>query len=114
MPKFLGKKRGCKVFRDSIFPVTPAKHVMVPVTHCPSLKTRIVTVPDGNCFFFNLLYTLTGSQKYHHEVRFTGYDLHMVNNSQLSCFLNVGEIMDSYIEQSQVQSLGTWATEIKI
>ena len=38
----------------------------------------------------------------------------MVDNSpdpQLSCFLN-GETMDSYIEQSQMQSLGAWATGV--
>ena len=40
----------------------------------------------------------------------------MVDNladPQLSCFLN-GETMDSYIEQSHMQSLGAWATEIEI
>ena len=40
----------------------------------------------------------------------------MVDNSAdppLSCFLN-GETMDSYIEQSHMQSLGAWATEIEI
>ena len=36
-----------------------------------------------------------------------------LTNPQLSCFLN-GETMDSYIEQSHMQSLGAWATEIEI
>ena len=42
-------------------------HVMVSVNHCPSSTTRIV--PDGNCFFRALSFSLTGSQDYHQEVR---------------------------------------------
>ena len=42
-------------------------HVMVSVDHCPSSTTRIV--PDGNCFFRALSFSLTGSQEYHQEVR---------------------------------------------
>ena len=41
-------------------------HVMVSVNHCPSSTTRIV--PDGNCFFRALSFSLTGSQDYHQEV----------------------------------------------
>ena len=68
-----------------------AKHVMFPVTHCPLSRTSIV--PDGNCFFRTLSYTLTGSQAYHPEVCLLD-TTYMVDNSadpQLSCFLNVGE-----------------------
>ena len=56
------------------------------------------------------------SQEYHHEVCLLDAT-YMVDNSadpQLSCFLN-GETMDSYIEQSHMQSLGgAWATESEI
>ena len=41
----------------------------------------------------------------------------MIDNSahpQLSCLINDGETMDTYIEQSKVQLLCTWATEIEI
>ena len=41
--------------------------------------------------------------------------IYMVDNSfnpQLSCLLNDSETMDSYIEQSKMQLLVTWATEI--
>ena len=35
-------------------------------------------------------------------------------NPQLSCLINDGETMDTYIEQSEMQLLGTWTTEIEI
>ena len=41
----------------------------------------------------------------------------MIDNSahpQLSCLFNDVETMDAYIEQSKMQLLGTWATEIEI
>ena len=87
---------------------------MVSVNHCPSSTSRIV--PDGNCFFRALSFTLTGSQEHHHEVRLlvTTYMIDNSANPQLSCLINDGETMDNYIEQSKMQLLGTWATEIEI
>ena len=87
---------------------------MVSVNHCPSSTTRIV--PDGNCFFRALSFTLTGSQEHHHEVHLlvTTYMIDNSANPQLICIINDGETMDIYIEQSKMQLLGTWATEIEI
>ena len=76
-------------------------HVMVSVNHCPSSTTRIV--PDGNCFFQTLSFTLTSSQEHHHEVRLlvTTYMIDNSANPQLSCFINDGETVDTYKEQSR-------------
>ena len=85
------------------------------MNHCPSSTTRIV--PDGNCFFRAHSFSLTGSQDYHQEVRLLVTTTYMIDNAanpQLSCLINDGETMDTYIEQSKIQLLGTWATEIKI
>ena len=89
-------------------------HVMVSVNHCPSSTTRIV--PDGDCFFRALSFSLTGSQDYHQEVRLlvTTYMIDNAANPQLSCLINDGETIDTYIEQSEMQLLGTRATEIEI
>ena len=35
-------------------------------------------------------------------------------NPQLSCLINDGETMDTFIEQSEMQLLCTWAKEIEI
>ena len=80
---------------------------------CPSSTRRIV--PDGNCFFRALSFTLTGSQEYH-EVRLLVTTC-MIDNSahpQLSCLIDDDETMNIYIEQLKMQLLGTWATEIEI
>ena len=88
--------------------------VMVPVNLCPSSTARIVA--DGNCFFRSLSFVLTGSQDYHQEVRLlvTTYMIDNTGNPQLSSLIKDGERMENYIEQSKMQLLGTWATEIEI
>ncbi|KAL5505540.1 hypothetical protein EMCRGX_G006988, partial [Ephydatia muelleri] len=87
--------------------------VMVPVNLCPSSTARIVA--DGNCFFRSLSFVLTGSQDYHQEVRLlvTTYMIDNTGNPQLSSLIKDGERMENYIEQSKMQLLGTWATELK-
>ena len=87
---------------------------MVPVNLCPSSTARIVA--DGNCFFRSLSFVLTGSQDYHQEVRLlvTTYMIDNTGNLQLSSLIKDGERMENYIEQSKMQLLGTWATEIEI
>ena len=59
---------------------------------------------------------LTGSQDYHQEVRLlvTTYMIDNTRNPQLSSLIKDGERMEDYIEQSNMQLLGTWATEIEI
>ena len=88
--------------------------VMVPVNLCPSSIARIVA--DGNCFVRSLSFVLTGSQDYHQEVRLliTTYMIDNTGNPQLSSLIKDGERMENYIEQSKMQLLGTWATEIEI
>ena len=63
-------------------------------------------------FHFHLLVHRTN----HQEVRLlvTTYMIDNAANPQLSCLINDGETMDTYIEQSEIQLLGTWATEIEI
>ena len=80
-------------------------NVMISVNHCPSSTTRIV--PDGNCFFRALSFTLTGSQEHHYEVCLlvTTYMIDNSANPQLSCLINDGETMNTYIEQSNMQLL---------
>ena len=87
---------------------------MVPVNLCPSSTARIVA--DGNCFFRSLSFVLTGSQDYHQEVRLlvTTYMIDNMGNPQLSSLIKDGERVENYIEQSKMQLLGTWATEIEI
>ena len=88
--------------------------VMVPVNLCPSSTARIVA--DGNCFFRSLSFVRTGSQDYHQEVRLlvTTYMIDNTGNPQLSSLIKDGERMENYIEQSKMQLLGTWVTEIEI
>ena len=88
--------------------------VMVPVNLCPSSTARIVA--DGNCFFRSLSFVLSGSQDYRQEVRLlvTTYMIDNMGNPQLSSLIKNGERMENYIEQSKMQLLGTWATEIEI
>ena len=67
--------------------------------------------------FFELFHLhILVSQEYHHEVHLlvTTYMIDNSAHSQLSCLINDGETMDTYIEQSKMQLLGTWATEIEI
>ena len=80
------------------------------------LHSRTRIVGDGNCFFelfcIHLLAHRNIIMKFAYWLQPTWLTTQQI--LYLSCFLNVGETMDSYIEQSKTQSLGTWATEIEI
>ena len=80
--------------------------------HPPQVVARITA--DGNCFFRAISHALTGCQREHYEVRvmITSYMLH--HASILLAYLRNGQSMEEYMEESKMQSLKVWATEIEI
>ena len=69
---------------------------------------------DGNSFFISIAQTLTGSQEDHDKIRLMITSFMMHNASKLSCLLDPHESMEDYMQQTRMQSLNVWATEVEI
>ena len=85
------------------------------VSQAPAVTERIKG--DGNCFFFrSIALAVTGSQQDHQEFRLliTSYMMHNAPSPKLACFLAQNESVVQYMKHSNMQSLGTWATEFEI
>ena len=85
------------------------------VSQAPAGTERIKG--DGNCFFFrSIALAVTGSQQDHQEFRLliTSYIIHNASFPKLACFLAQNESVEQYMKRTNMQSLGTWATEFEI
>ena len=74
-------------------------------------------VGDGNCYFRCISYALSGKEDYHDSVQNVLCDYISWFPGRLSTLItDTDELEDrrKYIERSQMQMLGTWATEIEI
>ena len=92
-----------------------AKHVLVPVYSVSYIQEQelfLMVIAFFVLFCIHLLAHRNIIMKFAYWLQPTWLTTQQI--LYLSCFLNVGETMDSYIEQSKTQSLGTWATEIEI
>ena len=83
-------------------------------SHAPAVTERVKG--DGNCFFRSIALAVTGSQQDHQEFRLlvTSFMMHNASSSKLACFLAENESIEQYIKRTEMQSLGTWATEFEI
>ena len=66
---------------------------------------------DHNCYFRAISFAILGSEEYHENVRNTLCNFISLFNDQLFPFLSEGE---GYLESTEMQKSGTWATETKI
>ena len=87
---------------------------MIAVSHCRLATARIAA--DGNCFFRSVSLAVTGSQEFHEELRLliTTYMIHKSTDPMLSSLGSPDGSMESYMKQSRMQTLGTWATELEV
>ena len=84
------------------------------VSQAPAVTERVKG--DGNCFFRSIALAVTGSQQDHQEFRLliTSYMIHNASSPKLACFLARNESVEQYMKRTNMQSLGTWATEFEI
>ena len=84
------------------------------VSQAPAVTERVKG--DGNCFFRSIALAVTGSQQDHQEFRLliTSYMIHNASSPKLTCFLARNESVEQYMKRTNMQSLGTWATEFEI
>ena len=86
------------------------------VSQAPAVTERVKG--DGNCFFFfrSIALAVTGSQHDHQQFRLliTSYMIHNASSPKLACFLARNESVEQYMKSTNMQLLGTWATEFEI
>ena len=90
--------------------------IKVANTHLGHPSTLKQTSPDGNCFFNALSFVLTGTEKFHGQLRTIICDYIVTHSKELRAVLPESCHGDSnkYLQDSSMSQLGTWATEIEI
>ena len=89
--------------------------VIQSMTVFSSPEKKVEVIPDGNCFFRSICYWLTGDidMKEHHKVH-SAVVYFMRNKWHEQGKQIVGKDYSNYLEKSQMEEEGTWATENEI
>lgn len=86
-----------------------------PVPLTPPVACRAI-IPDDNCLFRSLSYSITGTESHHQCIRSAICEFMKGNPQEISAILPpiAGKNVNTYLELSHMETLATWGTEVEL